>query len=400
MLRELFPRTHGRYEGSRFATDLEDFAEWLTVGGYSRPSVHRHLYRLDQALEHGDGVQPGGSFCEVDLHAAFTFQRGSGRERSTERAFTRFLAVAGRLKTIEPADPVNVACRRYLRYLSEARGLDAATVQQHRATMADFLERGLGQGRELSATTPADIEGYVQLRSTEVKRQTLQHVVGHLRSFLRYCGDRGVMARGLERIDTPRTYRGEQPPRALDWTLVRKLLASVDRSGGEGWRDYVILHLMAYYGLRPSEVVALTLDSIDWTGRTLRVVQRKTRSVLVLPLADRTMRLLRRYLDERPSIHRPELFLRTRSPAGSLTHYSVGDLFHKRAQQSGLPLQGASPYSLRHAFAMRLLRRGVGVKAIGDLLGHHSLESTCAYLRIDIDMLRTVALPVPTLTDS
>ena len=165
------------------------------------------------------------------------------------------------------------------------------------------------------------------------------------------------------------------------------------REWRRGLGDYVILHLMAYYGLRPSEVVALTLDSIDWTGRTLRVVQRKTRSVLVLPLADRTVRLLRRYLDERPSIHRPELFLRTRSPAGSLTHYSVGDLFHKRAQQSGLPLQGASPYSLRHAFAMRLLRRGVGVKAIGDLLGHHSLESTCAYLR-------TVALPVPTLTDS
>jgi integrase/recombinase XerD len=45
---------------------------------------------------------------------------------------------------------------------------------------------------------------------------------------------------------------------------------------------------------------------------------------------------------------------------------------------------------------MRLLRRGVGVKAIGDLLGHRSLESTCVYLRLDIDMLRTVALPVPT----
>jgi site-specific recombinase XerC len=32
---------------------------------------------------------------------------------------------------------------------------------------------------------------------------------------------------------------------------------------------------------------------------------------------------------------------------------------------------------------------------IGDLLGHHSLESTCQYLRLDINMLRQVALPVP-----
>lgn len=44
---------------------------------------------------------------------------------------------------------------------------------------------------------------------------------------------------------------------------------------------------------------------------------------------------------------------------------------------------------------MRLLGRGVGVKTIGDLLGHQSLESTCVYLRIETDMLRTVALPVP-----
>jgi site-specific recombinase XerD len=44
---------------------------------------------------------------------------------------------------------------------------------------------------------------------------------------------------------------------------------------------------------------------------------------------------------------------------------------------------------------MRLLHRGVGVKAIGDLLGHHSLESTCVYLRIDTDILRAVALSVP-----
>ncbi len=44
---------------------------------------------------------------------------------------------------------------------------------------------------------------------------------------------------------------------------------------------------------------------------------------------------------------------------------------------------------------MRLLSRGVGIKAIGDLLGHRSLEATCVYLRIDADMLRTVALPIP-----
>jgi site-specific recombinase XerD len=44
---------------------------------------------------------------------------------------------------------------------------------------------------------------------------------------------------------------------------------------------------------------------------------------------------------------------------------------------------------------MRLLGRNVGVKAIGDLLGHRSLEATSIYLRLQTDALRDVALPLP-----
>jgi integrase/recombinase XerD len=155
---------------------------------------------------------------------------------------------------------------------------------------------------------------------------------------------------------------------------------------------------MAYYGLRPSEVAALRLDAVDWEAGTLKVEQRKTRSVLIVPLAARTLRLLRRYLQVgRADTDVPQLFLRIRSPIRAITHYGVIDIFHDRAARSGLPLDDASSYSLRHAFAMRLLRRGVGIKVIGDLLGHRSLEATCVYLRVDIDMLRTVGLPVPGL---
>jgi len=144
-------------------------------------------------------------------------------------------------------------------------------------------------------------------------------------------------------------------------------------------------------------VISLRVDSIDWDTRTLKVEQRKTRSGLVLPLAEQTASVLRHYLVQgRPRSTRPELFLRARCPAGPLTRHAVTDIFDKRAEQSGLPIGGHSAYSLRHAFAMRLLARHVGLKAIGDLLGHRSLGSTCLYLRLDTEMLREVALPVPT----
>lgn len=231
-----------------------------------------------------------------------------------------------------------------------------------------------------------------------MSRHSLQHVVAHLRCFLRFCHDQGKIGRPLDGIETPRTYRGELPPQALEWSTVQALIRSIDLGSKAGRRDHCILHLLAHYGLRPSEVVALRQDSIDWEAGVLHVVQRKTRSDLFLPLVPQTLRILRGYLaHERlaQGTAHPELFLRARCPSGPIERWAICDLFKKRVRLAKLELPGHNVYRLRHTFAMRLLTRGVGVKAIGDLLGHHSLESTCAYLRLDMDMLRGVALEVP-----
>ncbi len=107
----------------------------------------------------------------------------------------------------------------------------------------------------------------------------------------------------------------------------------------------------------------------------------------MLPLPDQTLAILRAYVRRgRPKSSIPGLFLRAHRPATGLEHHAIAYIFHARVQRSGLSLSGYSSYCLRHAFAMRLLRYGVGVKAIGDLMGHHSLESTCVYLRLDMDM--------------
>ena len=399
MLATLFPHVHRRYEASRYAVDLDAFATWLSTVGYSHDSAQGHVFRLKQMLEHARR-RLGACFTEAQLHEAFTVP--DGRQivyRGTQRTFLAFLKHTDRFVAAPSTDRFGGLRADYRHYLVEVWGFSGSTVAQHDATVGDLLVRMLGRRKGLSDLTNEDIERYVQTRSQEVTRQTLQHVVARLRAFLRYGHSQGVLPCLLPVIDTPRTYRGELPPRAIDWPLVVKLLASVDRADRRGWRDYAVLHLMAYYGLRPSEIAALDVAAIDWTAKTLRVAQRKTRSELILPLADRTIAMLRRYLrfGRPPSAH-PQLFLRARCPYGPLTHYGIVDIFYTRAQASGLALSGASSYGLRHAFAMRLLRRGVGVKAIGDLLGHRSLESTCVYLRLDTDMLRAVALPVPLQT--
>ncbi|NIR28693.1 MAG: tyrosine-type recombinase/integrase [Desulfuromonadales bacterium] len=403
MLHTLFPRTHRRYEGSCCARELEAFGAWLLASGYSRENTCDHLYRLRCVLERVSETRANATLSTSQLADFFRLPGAPAwrvlLSRATQRAYERFLASRGRLHddtTVRP--PFALCLDKYGQFLQEVRGFAAVTRAQHLSTLSDFLAGTLGPSCSLATLTSAHVERYVTRKGGQVSRQTLQHTVAHLRAFLRYAFERRLIAERLDRIDTPRTYRSEQPPRALPWPLVVGLLRSIDRSSKAGWRDYAILHLMAHYALRPSEIVALELGSVSFEAKRLCVEQRKTHSQLLLPLAAPTVRILRSYLRHgRPaSVHR-ELFLRVRRPAGALKHTAICNIFKKRAQECGLPPGRYSAYSLRHSFAMRLLERGVGLKAIGDLLGHRSLESTCVYLRLDIQALRAVALPVPRL---
>ncbi|MYC72754.1 MAG: tyrosine-type recombinase/integrase [Gemmatimonadetes bacterium] len=276
------------------------------------------------------------------------------------------------------------------------RGLASVTVKQHEWYARLFLDAVVPTSGCLANLSAADIERFFAEQSRRRCRRSIIDLAGYVRVLLRFCVERGEVAPGLEAFDIPRRYCDELPPRAIPWTLVEQLLESIDRSTPIGLRDHAIFFLMAHYGLRTGEMSALTLDSIDWQARTLRVGQNKTRSILILPLTDPAAKVLQRYLrDGRPTTERPELFLRSLAPVGALTHGAIACAFRRHATRSGLPLSDASPYGLRHGFAMRLLDRNVGVKVIGDLLGHRSLEATSAYLRLQIDSLRNVALPLP-----
>lgn len=398
MLTQLFPKCHARYTASPSAHWLEAFSQWLIERGYDAKPTQLHVWRLKKVLERHQPVPATGVFCARTLPKMFSHRKRAWSYQATRRAFHRFLSDRGAITSTTKHGRFSRLLSGYQRHLTELHGFAPSTTAQHVSTVDAFLSQSVSARSQLKHMSAEAIERFVVAAGRRVSRQTLQHIVARLRAFLRYCYDQGITVRRLDAIDTPRTYRDELPPRAIDWVLTQRLLSSIELNSKGGRRDLTMLHLMAHYGLRPSEIVALTLDSIDWHAKTLRVEQRKTRSALLLPLTERSVSLLRRYIRRgRPHAACTELFLRLRTPAGPIKHYAVGDAFKKRARESGLALEGCSAYGLRHGFAMRLLNQGVGVKAIGDLLGHRTLESTCVYLRLQTDALREVALPLPRL---
>lgn len=405
MLTDLFPKASKRFLSLPVLGPFTAAYEaWLLERGYawgSRRNLLRAVGRIDRYLQHrGRGLTHAG------LEACWRwYRRRDATVAGTVRSLTRLLEFRGHLpaRVPQPPTPTEGCVDAYAAALRDLRGLAPSTLRQHRRTARDFLTHLAYDHAPagLAAVTAQEVEAFVCRAGTRHSRATLQHTVAALRSFLRFLTTQKQLPPGLDlQIDTPRCYRQEQLPRALPWATVRAFLAAIDRTTPLGLRDYTIFFLIATYGLRASEIVSLTLDAIDWRAGVLHITPRKHGTPLVLPLTDAAGRVLLRYLRAgRPVTTRREVFLRGRAPAGILKPTAVTEAFQAWARRSGLgiPFQGA--HCLRHAVAVHLLRQGVSLKALGDLLGHRTAESTQAYLRLAVDDLRTVPLPVPALVE-
>ena len=77
------------------------------------------------------------------------------------------------------------------------RGLSASTVAQHLATIQNFLQEALPNGSPISALTRECIDQHMVTTGRRISRQSLQHWVAHLRSFLRFCRSSALLAQPL-----------------------------------------------------------------------------------------------------------------------------------------------------------------------------------------------------------
>ena len=384
---------------------LDEFDDWQRSRGYAL-STRKFYLCLTKHIDH---YLEGHHRCELselsveDWAVCQRWLRMHDTDASPVVSLLReYLEEKGQLAASapKPPNPITSWIERYAEYLGKVRGLESKTIKDHSFSIARFLE-GLSIGKDGFVPNQiglAGIESFIVESASGRCRATMQHVVAHVRGFLRFLELSEQMPAGLgSQIDTTRVYRLEQLPRTLGWDVVEAVLRSIDRHQPMGLRDYAMFSLMTQYGLRCSEIVALSLDDIHWRSRRITVSQRKTRSSLLLPLTDLAGAALYEYVRRGRracSAHR-KIFLGCRAPYLPIRPTAVGEAFRSCLLRSGLdiPLQG--PHCLRHSYAVHLLRQGTSLKEIGDLLGHRLAESTCMYLRLAVEDLREVALPLP-----
>lgn len=389
------------------ARHISLFADSLGALGYAADSIHRQVRIgacfsrwLGQEAVTPDGITSGHATRYLRYRARR--RRPCPGDKAALAHLIDFLRGEGvipaeRVTAQEPTPVDRCACA-YEVYLREARALATATIVNYVPFVRDFLQRRFGGGPiKLSCLSANDVLRFVRHQAPRLHRKRAKLMTTALRSFLRYVRYCGEVEMDLAAaVPVVPNWSMTTIPRAIAPDQVRQLLASIDRRSGTGRRDYAIVLLLARLGLRSGEVASLTLDDVDWKAGQLTVHGKSGRRN-ELPLPTEVGKAIAAYLkDGRPHSTSRFVFLRAKAPVRGFRGASgVGSIVRHSLQRSGLDTPSLGAHQFRHGLATEMLRQGASLGEIGDVLGHRHPQTTTIYTKVDIEALRSLALPWP-----
>ncbi len=170
-----------------------------------------------------------------------------------------------------------------------------------------------------------------------------------------------------------------------------RLIEAPSGEGPSDLRDAAMLELLYATGLRVSELIDLTTNSINWQAGYL-IARGKGNKERVVPIGRTALAVLNLYMEK----SRPEflkggesgiLFL-NRFGRG-LTRQGIWKIVRKYAVQVGLAGK-VHPHTFRHSFATHLLEGGADLRSVQAMLGHADIATTQVYTHVTRERLREV----------
>lgn len=277
---------------------------------------------------------------------------------------------------------------RWLSELSAARGASPHTIEAYRRDVAGFIgfltvHAGEGAGRKaLSAVTQAEMRAYVaNARNRGLSARSAARSLSAVKSFFRWLADiEGIEGTAVHATRSPRAKKRLPRPISADAASEMITIAATTDPRWIGARDAAVLTLLYGLGLRISEALSLTgADAPLRDVITIRGKGGKERQLPVLPVAARAVEA---YVALCPHDLAPGEPLFRGLRGGPLHARLVAKRVAEIRMEMGLP-ETTTPHALRHSFATHLLNAGGDLRAIQELLGHASLQSTQIYTGLD-----------------
>ena len=391
-----------------FSKHLGRFQNFLENQGYSQARIYQYVVCiavLDRAVK-----EAGVKLKNLDEDEAIKLLQGSDSSEPWKkkadfmaRNFMKFLAGLGLVKPVlapKIPDAPRLRLRMdYEEYLRRQRGLTEKSILRCWYVANQFLKFLFSDGKDnLSGITPEGIIKYIQFQLSRRKLFRDKTQATHLRNFLLFLFKSGKTATNLA-PSVPRIAQPHQQslPRHLTSEQVETLIAAVRKDTPVGRRNYAMILLMARLGLRPTEVITVQIDDIDWRKGEI-LIRGKGQLHDRMPLPQDVGEVLADYIRRDRKTTSRVLFVTERAPrlpfqGAEILNSVLKEAFIKTGLRPPVRYVGAN--ILRHSLAMKLMKHGSSLPEVGDVLRHRSRQTTMIYAKVDIEGLRSVAQPWP-----
>lgn len=307
-----------------------------------------------------------------------------------------------RRKLEAPSAPDGMAAwmRRYLDALV-VLGYSEELLRARRQTLAVFLEwcteRGLLRPAEITLPILERYQRHLfQWRKANGEPLSLRGqalAVTHLRHWFRWLvKHHHVPTNPAADLDLPRAPRVTLPD-GLTAEEIDAVLALPDVDDAQGLRDRALLEVLYSTGVRRMEARNLSIFDLDFVHGVVRVRQGKGRKDRVVPIGERALAWVRRYLDSA----RPQLVTDANETALFLNRFGhrFSDfsgptaIVRRYLDAAGVTRHGAC-HLFRHTMATQMLENGADIRYIQELLGHERLDTTQIYTHVSIGKLKEI----------
>lgn len=283
-------------------------------------------------------------------------------------------------------------------YLRDQRGLSETTVGIYRNYAGLCVRAWWPDGKVIPEDLGvAEVVAVVRSGVDTMRPPSLRGMVTALRALLRFLQATGRTSRSLvEAIPAMASWPETALPAPVSAGAAARLVASCDTATVTGRRDAAILTMLTRLALRAGEVVAMTLDDVDWRAGELSIKGKGGR-VDRLPLpADLGEALVVYLRDGRPVSNCRAVFLKLVAPYGPLTSSAIADVVAAACDRAGMARFG--PHRLRHLVATETHRADASLSEVAQLLRHATVSTSSIYAVPDPAAVAALAKPWPEVT--
>lgn len=282
---------------------------------------------------------------------------------------------------------------KYLDYLLIERGMAQNTLESYSRDLHRYLAfvQTNRKINDIGNVTPEIVVDYLtKLREEGLAANSMNRALAALRGFYKYLLREKVIVRNpLAHIELAKVWM--KLPETISKEEMKTILAQPGTRNNAAIRNTAMLELLYATGIRVSELINLTMNSINWQVGFL-IVMGKGSKERIVPIGRIAYDCVRRYVDDiRPKLMQKKstdvLFLNRFGK--QFTRQGFWKIVVACARQAGLQKK-VYPHTFRHSFASHLLEGGADLRTVQVMLGHSDIATTQIYTHITRERLKEV----------